>query len=115
VTDVVPLFKAAAPACGSCHNDTTKSGGLAVISQANFTTDLINKPACANFSNTQPYVIPGNPDGSFLVAKIDPTVTLGTGCGAHMPVAAPGGPPPEPLTPQAVAIVRQWITDGALP
>ncbi len=48
-------------------------------------------------------VVPGNPDASFLIQKLDGTQTLGD----RMP---DGGPY---LTTATVNVIRQWIQDGA--
>ena len=48
-------------------------------------------------------VIPGDPDGSFLIQKLDGTQTLGD----RMP---DGGPY---LTTATVNVIRQWIQNGA--
>ena len=49
-------------------------------------------------------VIPGDPDGSFLIQKLDGTQTVGS----RMP---DGGPY---LTTATINVIRQWIQDGAL-
>jgi hypothetical protein len=49
-------------------------------------------------------VVPGNPDDSYLVQKIEGTASVG----AQMPL---GGPE---LSDDEIAAIRQWITDGAL-
>ena len=48
-------------------------------------------------------VIPGDPDGSFLIQKLDGTQTVGS----RMP---DGGPY---LTTATINVIRQWIQDGA--
>ena len=50
-------------------------------------------------------VEPGDPDNSYVVQKIEGTQAVG----AQMPL---GGPP---LPQEQMELVRQWITDGALP
>jgi len=48
-------------------------------------------------------VLPGDPDGSFLIQKLDGTQTVGS----RMP---DGGPY---LTTATINVIRQWIQDGA--
>jgi hypothetical protein len=48
-------------------------------------------------------VTPGNPDASYLIQKIEGTAAVG----ARMPLNGP------PLPADAIAVIRQWIVDGA--
>ena len=48
-------------------------------------------------------VIPGNPDGSFLIHKLEGTQTVGM----RMPAFSP------PLPQSTIEVIRQWIHDGA--
>jgi len=50
-------------------------------------------------------VVPGDPDASFLIQKLDGTQTLGN----RMPDNGPY------LTTATINVIRQWIQDGALP
>ncbi len=47
---------------------------------------------------------PGNPDNSYLIQKVmgDPDIV-----GARMPLGR------APLTPDQIALLREWVTDGA--
>ncbi len=49
-------------------------------------------------------VQPGDPDGSYLVQKLEGTATAG----ARMPLGRP------PLAQSTIDVIRQWIIDGAL-
>jgi len=49
-----------------------------------------------------PVIIAGYPDSSFLVKRIEGTVP------PQMPLSA------TPLTPQQIALIRQWVDEGAL-
>ena len=50
-------------------------------------------------------VVPGSPDTSYLVDKVEGMAAVGN----VMP------PPPRPtLDAASIAVIRQWITDGAL-
>jgi len=52
-----------------------------------------------------PRVKPGDPDGSYVVQKVEGRAAVG----AQMPF---GGPE---LPASTIAVIRQWISDGALP
>lgn len=49
-------------------------------------------------------VAPGNPDGSYLIQKLEGTASVG----AQMPLGAPA------LEQAAIDVIRQWISDGAI-
>jgi hypothetical protein len=49
-------------------------------------------------------VLPGNPDDSYLIHKLEGTAAVGS----RMPLSSP-----DPLDPAIIASIRQWITDGA--
>lgn len=51
-------------------------------------------------------VIPGDPDNSLLIVKVEATAD-GDGHGAPMPMVY------EPLTAEEIALVRRWIEEGA--
>jgi hypothetical protein len=48
-------------------------------------------------------VTPGNPDASYLIQKLEGTAATG----GRMPLNGP------PLPPETIAVIRQWIVDGA--
>jgi hypothetical protein len=84
-----------------CHGSTGTQQGLRL--DPGFSAgNLINiaSPRDANLIR----VIPGNPDGSFIIRKLEGTQTLGD----RMPL---GGP----YLPQStIEVIRQWIQDGTL-
>ncbi len=98
------------PACAICH----LPGGL------NTTVDFATEDAawtslmgpggtgraqgCA--SNMSPYVTPGDPAKSYLLAKMDSTVPMAQRCVDPMP-------PPMGATTAHVALVKAWIMAGA--
>lgn len=95
------------PTCSvaGCH-----SGGGADLPTA---MDLTSAPASfdnlVNVASLQSAgatrVIPGDPDGSYLVQKLEGTAAVGE----RMPFGSP-----DPLDPAVIAQIRQWISDGAL-
>ena len=52
-------------------------------------------------------VVPGNPDKSYLIMKLEGTHIENGGMGARMPFGAP------PLSADKIAKFRQWISEGA--
>ena len=88
------------PTCIGCHSGANAPQGLQ-LTAGNSAANLINVPAPRD--PTQIRVIPGNPDGSLLIQKLQGTATLG----ARMPLGQP------PLDPSTIAVIRLWITNGA--
>jgi mono/diheme cytochrome c family protein len=92
------------PTCVPCHTDDgrTPSGGLNLkqgSSYANFVgVASTGKPGATR-------VIAGNPSGSYLVQKLEGASDI---VGLRMPR---NGPPY--LTDAEVALIRQWIQNGA--
>lgn len=86
--------------CTVCHGATAPQGEL----------DLATDPITALNNVASPgypgrtLVVPGNPDGSFLLIKLEGTQTVDEGDGM---------PPGAPLDADAIAAVRAWIADGA--
>ena len=90
--------------CPGCHTDQGRSpaAGLNLTAGAAY-ANLVNVPSTAKSGAIR--VIPGNPDGSYLVQKHrgDPGIV-----GVRMPR---NGPPY--LTDDQINLVKQWIQDGA--
>lgn len=85
---VKPIFQAR---CMKCHNaDKAKSG----LNLATFATTMEG-------GSGGPSVVPGDPDGSRLLALITQ---------AEEPVMPPSG---DPLSAEQIEIIRKWIADGA--
>jgi hypothetical protein len=80
---------------------------------------LIGKPAA--FRGDIDLIVPGNPDASFLVMKVEgrgpgEVGTDASALEAVLPSSEIGAPMPreyEPLSEAQVALVRQWIAEGA--
>jgi len=92
------------PACTSCHTDDgrTPSGGLNLKSGAAYAA-LVNAASTGKPGAIR--VIPGNPSGSYLIQKLEGAADI---VGLRMPR---NGPPY--LTDAQVALIRQWIQNGA--
>lgn len=90
------------PSCIVCHGGANAPQGLR-LDVANSFTNLVGVVSRQDSSFLR--VMPGNPDLSYVIQKLEGTASVGE----QMPL---GGPP----VPQAtINFVRQWITDGALP
>ena len=83
-----------------CHGGGTVQQGLRL--DPGFSAgNLINVPSPRDASLIR--VVPGDPDASFLIQKLDGTQTLGE----RMPAGRP------PLTTATINVIRQWIQNGA--
>lgn len=90
------------PICTVCHAGAGAPQGLR-LDAANSFNLLVNVPSTESPSTLR--IKPGDPDNSYLVQKIEGHASVG----AQMPL---GGPP---LAADAIAAIRQWVTDGAQP
>ena len=85
-----------------CHGGGTVQYGLRL--DPGFSAgNLINVPSPRDPNLIR--VIPRNPDGSFIIQKLEGTQTLGD----RMPQFGPY------LPQSTIDVIRQWIQDGALP
>lgn len=90
-TQIDPIFTA--NGCKGCHGS---NGGLSLA-----TYEALFNSTGANYGKN--IVVPGNPDGSGLVDKIEPNPQFET----RMPQGR------DPLTAQQIALIRLWISEGA--
>jgi hypothetical protein len=84
--------------CVSCHSAAGKAGGLDLETDAH--AALVDVASSAG----PVLVVPGDPDASFLMAKLEGE--LAAGQGGPMP-------PSGPLPAEQIELIRQWIADGA--
>lgn len=93
------------PSCESCHTDNGRSpaGGLNLKVGAAY-PNLMGQASSAKAGAIR--VVAGNPSGSYLVQKLEGALDI---VGLRMPR---NGPPF--LSDAQVAIIRQWIQEGAL-
>lgn len=91
-------------ACVTCHTNVgrTPSGSLNLLAASSYNA-LVN--AAAVQKPGEIYVIPGDPDGSYLVKKLEGDASI---IGKRMPR---NGPPY--LTAGQVLVIRRWIQLGA--
>jgi len=94
------------PACAGCHAGSSPAGDL-VLGAGMDLDALLAQPAnpVARESGWR-LIVPGDPDGSFLVRKLDGP---GLGEGAAMPSER------QMLAEPWRELVEQWIADGAQP
>ena len=92
------------PACTACHTDEgrTPTGGLNLKSGTAF-SQLVGVASSGKPGAVR--VIAGNPSGSYLIQKLEGAADI---VGLRMPR---NGPPY--LTDAQVALIRQWIQNGA--
>lgn len=88
------------PVCTGCHAGAGAPVGLRLDEDSSYAS-LVNAPSAEVPSLLR--VQPGNPDASYLIQKLEGTAAVGS----RMPLNAP------PLPASTIAVIRQWITDGA--
>ena len=91
-------------ACVQCHTNVGRnpSAGLNLIDATSYAS-LVGRPSVNKPGET--FVIPGDPDNSYLVKKLEGAASI---TGGRMPRGA--GPF---LTPGQMLVVRRWIQAGA--
>ena len=102
---LVPEFssiqsKVFTPICTTCHAGSSAPLGLRLEADAAYAM-LVNAPSAEVPGLLR--VAPGNPDASYLIHKLEGTATVG----GRMPLNGP------PLPAETIAVIRQWISDGA--
>lgn len=101
--EIVPLLESN---CATCHLTGEEAGGMSLVGDAAIDF-LVGKPA--QEAPALMRIVPGDPDKSYFVMKLEGTHLANGGTGAQMPF---GGPP---LDPEKIARIRQWIAEGAKP
>ena len=107
--EVAPILERSC-ALGGCHLSGPGAGGLVLgRSAAAWRAALVNVPSQQN--PTMMLISPGDPDRSWLVAKIRGALCAATcdralGCGGPMP-------PGESLSDSERVTIIAWIADGA--
>jgi hypothetical protein len=88
------------PICTACHAGAAAPLGLRLDEGASYAL-LVNASSVEVPSLLR--VQPGNPDASYLIQKLEGTAAVGS----RMPLNGP------PLPASTIAVIRQWISDGA--
>lgn len=102
-SDIAPLLSSS---CASCHLTGTEAGNMSLIPDKAI-ANLIGVKAVG--APGQIRVVPGKPDESYIIMKLEGTHIENGGAGAQMPFGAP------PLSPEKIAKLRKWISEGAKP
>ena len=89
------------PICTQCHIGAAAPLGFR-LDEASAYAMLVNAPSAEVSSLHR--VTPGDPDSSYLIQKLEGHAAVG----GQMPLGQP------PLPAATIAIIRQWITNGAL-
>ena len=90
-------------ALSGCHTGTAPAQGLKLDPGESY-GNLVNVPSL--YGGMLVRVVPGDPDESFLIQKLEGTQMFGD----RMPA---NGPPYLPLA--TIDVIREWIQNGALP
>jgi hypothetical protein len=89
------------PICTACHTGASAPQGLR-LDDGTSCANLINAHSPQDSSLIR--VVPGNPNASFIIQKLEGTQTVGV----RMPANGP------PYLPQStIDVIRQWIANGA--
>jgi len=98
-TQIQPIFSGR---CIGCHNTTTAPHGLVLVEGESY-EHLVN--VASEEVPSLKRVKPGDPDNSYVVQKVEGTAAVG----GRMPLNR------DPLTEEQIALIRQWISEGADP
>jgi mono/diheme cytochrome c family protein len=102
-SDIAPLLVSS---CASCHLTGAEAGNMSLIPDKAIAS-LVGVKAVGAPTLTR--IVPGKPDESYVIMKIEGKHIEKGGSGATMPFGAP------PLSPEKIAKLRQWISEGAKP
>ena len=102
-TEIAPVLQTT---CATCHLTGIEAGGISLLPK-NAIGMLVDVAAIEAPSLKR--VVPGKPDESYLVMKLEGTHVNHGGSGAQMPFGA------APLPPETIAKFRKWIAEGAKP
>ena len=100
--DVVPILKTR---CAVCHLTGQEQGNMALPPTKAYAS-LVN--AKSSEAPLLMRVVPGKPEKSYLINKLEGTQIAAGGKGARMPFGA------EPLPADQIKLIREWIAAGAL-
>jgi hypothetical protein len=102
-TEIAPILE---EKCAVCHLTGQEPGKMSLVPD-NAIGSLVGIDAVGAHGLKR--VVPGDPDASYLVRKLEGTQGQVGGIGGQMPF---GGPP---LSADEIGKVRRWIADGAKP
>jgi hypothetical protein len=99
-----------APNCAvsGCHDAITKEHGMDLSTAEGIYAGFVNQRGLDHCRNTTlPRVVPGNPNGSYVMTKITATMKA---CELWDPMPPP---PKQLLTAEQIESIRSWILAGA--
>lgn len=99
-SDIAPILKTR---CATCHMTGQEAGNMALYPAAAHASLVGVKATAAGLTR----VVPGKPDDSYLLMKLEGTHLARGGKGVRMPVGA------DPLPAEQIAKIRAWIAAGA--
>ena len=99
--DIAPIL---ATTCATCHQVGTEAGRMALVPKRALAS-TVNVPSVEAPGLMR--IVPGQPDQSYLVMKLEGTQVAHGGTGARMPFGA------APLSPERIRLIRLWIQQGA--
>lgn len=102
-TEIAPTLQTA---CATCHLTGQEAGNMSLIPSKAIAT-LVNVDAIG--AKGVKRIVPGDPDASYVIMKLEGTHTAKAGIGGSMPFGAPK------LPPEKIASFRRWIAEGAKP
>lgn len=102
-SDIAPLL---ASSCATCHMTGAEAGNMSLIPDKAIASLVGVKAVGAPLLVR---VVPGKPDESYVIMKLEGTHIEKGGSGAQMPFGAP------PLSADKLAKLRNWISKGAKP
>jgi hypothetical protein len=89
------------PICAQCHQGAAAPLGFR-LDEASAYAMLVNAPSSEVSSLRR--VVPGDPDNSYIIQKLEGRAAVG----GQMPLGQP------PLPQATIAVIRDWIANGAL-
>lgn len=93
------------PECAYCHSGASPPAGLDLSSEANTRAFTVNVDASEK--PTLKIILPGDPDNSWLIRKVEGNIATDGSEGLQMPRGA------DPLSGETIALLRQWVLLGA--
>lgn len=101
--DIAPIL---ASTCATCHVTGAEAGRMALVPRRAIAS-LVNVASVEVPALKR--VVPGRPERSYLMMKLEGTHVRNGGTGARMPFGAP------PLSAERIGLFRRWIAQGAKP
>lgn len=99
--DITPILTSS---CATCHLMGTEAGRMSLAPRRAYAA-LVNVASVE--APKLKRVVPGRPEQSYLMMKLEGTHISKGGTGARMPFGAP------PLAADKIDLFRRWISEGA--